>query len=118
MTLQENPKRGALRFTGTLLLLGTVLLLGGSLLRATKVEGEENSLPWITDIRKAKTQAAAQGKDLFINFTGSDWCVWCKRLEAEVFAEESFVRKATENFVFLFQKQLGHALAVRGVSVS
>ena len=29
----------------------------------------------------------AQGKDIFMLFTGSDWCIWCKRLDAATLAD-------------------------------
>lgn len=56
---------------------------------------------WIEDFDKAKEIAAKQDKDILMNFTGSDWCRWCKKLHAEVFGEEEFIEKASENFVLL-----------------
>ena len=41
---------------------------------------------WLTDFDQAKQQAAASGKYILINFTGSDWCGWGKRLDQEVFS--------------------------------
>jgi protein disulfide-isomerase len=35
------------------------------------------------------------------NFTGSDWCGWCKRLTASVFSKEEFKQWADENVVLL-----------------
>ena len=32
---------------------------------------------WTSDFEAAKAQAAKEGKDLLIDFTGSDWCGWC-----------------------------------------
>ena len=32
----------------------------------------------------AVAQAKEQGKDLLVDFTGSDWCAWCIRLDEEV----------------------------------
>ena len=29
---------------------------------------------WITDYEAAKKQAAKEGKDILMDFTGSDWC--------------------------------------------
>ena len=34
-------------------------------------------------------------------FTGSDWCGWCKRLQAEVFFKPEFVAWAKANVVLL-----------------
>ena len=65
-------------------------------------EEAKADLPWVKDVAAAKKQAADEGKDLFINFTGSDWCGWCHKLDDEVFTHASFVDAATKEFVFLF----------------
>lgn len=56
---------------------------------------------WVQDFAKAKEQAAKEGKDLLIDFTGSDWCIWCKRLDKEVFAEAAFADEAPKSFVLV-----------------
>ncbi len=33
---------------------------------------------WIEDFEKAKALAVDSGKDLFVDFTGSDWCGWLR----------------------------------------
>jgi protein disulfide-isomerase len=55
---------------------------------------------WLENYDVAKAKAQAQGKDLLINFTGSDWCVWCVRLEKGVFSKEFFKKNAHKDFVF------------------
>lgn len=62
----------------------------------------EVAVPWVKNWGEAQAQAAKEHKDLLINFTGSDWCGWCKRLESEVFAQAAFLEKATKEFVFVF----------------
>jgi len=56
---------------------------------------------WIEDYDVAKAKAQAQGKDLLIDFTGSDWCIWCIRLEQGIFSKEFFKKQAPADFVFL-----------------
>jgi len=56
---------------------------------------------WTENAKEAMAAAAAGGKDLLIDFTGSDWCGWCKRLEAEVFSQEPFTTEAPKSFVLL-----------------
>jgi len=53
------------------------------------------------DFEAAKAQAKASGRYILADFSGSDWCGWCKRLDAEVFAKPEFVSAATNNFVLL-----------------
>ena len=56
---------------------------------------------WTMNFEAAKAKAVAQKKHLLINFSGSDWCGWCIRLEAEVFGKEDFRRAAGKQFVLV-----------------
>ena len=62
-----------------------------------------NSLPegWTIDFEAAKAQAAKEGKLLLVDFTGSDWCVWCKKLDEEVFSKKEFTEAAQKDFVLV-----------------
>lgn len=56
---------------------------------------------WIADFDKAVEVAKAQKKHMLVDFTGSDWCGWCKKLHAEVFAQPEFVAAAPKDFVLV-----------------
>jgi len=56
---------------------------------------------WTEDYAAALAQAKQDGKYILMDFTGSDWCGWCKRLKAEVFSKPSFLDFAKENLVCL-----------------
>ena len=56
---------------------------------------------WTEDFDKAKETAAKDGKDLLIDFTGSDWCGWCIKLQKEVFTKDGFKSTAPKNFVLV-----------------
>jgi len=56
---------------------------------------------WITDYELALSAAKETNKPILINFTGSDWCIWCKRLQKEVFAENEFIEYAKSNLILL-----------------
>ncbi|MFD2257312.1 thioredoxin family protein [Luteolibacter algae] len=56
---------------------------------------------WLHDFEAAKAQAKAENKPIFINFTGSDWCGWCIKLEKEVFSKKEFQEYAKENLVLM-----------------
>lgn len=62
----------------------------------------EAAIPWVKNWDAAKAQAKKEGKDLLIDFTGSDWCGWCIKLEEEVFHHTEFLAEATKQFVFVF----------------
>jgi thiol-disulfide isomerase/thioredoxin len=56
---------------------------------------------WHADFDVAAAEATKSGKDLLVDFTGSDWCIWCKRLDKEVFALEAFQKGVENDFVLV-----------------
>ena len=57
---------------------------------------------WTDDFDAAKAQAAKEGKLMLVDFSGSDWCGWCKKLEREVFAQPEFLPAVEKDFVLVF----------------
>ncbi len=76
--------------------LAVVAALGG-LSSSVLASGEG----WMTDWEAAKKKAAEEKKDLLVDFTGSDWCGWCIKLDKEVFSEAKFKDEASKQFVFV-----------------
>jgi len=56
---------------------------------------------WLDDLAKAKAQASSEGKRILLDFTGSDWCGWCKKLDAEVFSQQEFKDYAAKKLVLV-----------------
>jgi thioredoxin-related protein len=56
---------------------------------------------WTQDFAAAKARAKAEKKDLLVDFTGSDWCGWCIKLDEEVFSKEAFQSEAPKHFVLV-----------------
>jgi thioredoxin-related protein len=56
---------------------------------------------WMTDFEKAKAKAKADNKYLLIDFSGSDWCGWCIKLDKEVFSTKAFQAYAKDNLVLM-----------------
>lgn len=54
---------------------------------------------WREDFAAAKAEAQDAGVPLVVFFTGSDWCIWCQKLEAELFAANAFRAAAGKHFV-------------------
>jgi len=75
------------------LLISLCLLLAASSTRA--------QLTWLTSLPEAQKKAQAEDKAILINFTGSDWCIWCIKLRKEVFDEPAFAEFAKENLILL-----------------
>jgi protein disulfide-isomerase len=58
-------------------------------------------LSWMTDFLEAKRKARDEKKMLLLDFTGSDWCGWCIRLNKEVFHTKEFADYAKDNLVLV-----------------
>ena len=56
---------------------------------------------WLTDFEAAKKQAKEENKPILINFTGTDWCGRCIRIEKEGFSKDEFKAYAKENLVLM-----------------
>ncbi len=56
---------------------------------------------WYADFDEAAAVARAEGKDLLVDFTGSDWCGWCIRLHDEVFQYDTFLEPVRENYILV-----------------
>ncbi|HEV7868323.1 MAG TPA: thioredoxin family protein [Chthoniobacteraceae bacterium] len=56
---------------------------------------------WDDDYEKAVAKAKAEKKMVVLDFTGSDWCGWCIKLDKEVFSKKEFKDYAKENLVLV-----------------
>jgi len=56
---------------------------------------------WLEDVFKAKQYAKSDNKLLLMDFTGSDWCSWCIKLDKEVFSTKEFKDYAGKNLILL-----------------
>ncbi len=75
------------------LVLLAIMGLGGS-------ADAEDGL-WMTNYEQARKKAAQTGKGLLMDFSGSDWCTWCIKLDEEVFSHDVFKETATKDFVLV-----------------
>lgn len=80
-----------------LLLIGTSALSAQSATSAYEPENEG----WLVHLDKAFEEHEKTGKPIMANFTGSDWCGWCKQLTRTVFSKEEFKTWAADNVVLL-----------------
>lgn len=56
---------------------------------------------WTMDIEAAYKLAKEKKLPILINFTGSDWCYWCKIMEKNVFEKEAWKKYAKDNVVMV-----------------
>ena len=54
---------------------------------------------WTEDFDEALKQAKESGKYVLVDFSGSDWCGWCVKLDKEVFSRKEFKDFAKDNLV-------------------
>lgn len=73
----------------------------GSLAEASSTVAPVVEGRWFADYDEAVKVAKEEGKDLLVDFTGSDWCGWCIKLHDEVFDHEAWYNEASKKFVFV-----------------
>lgn len=62
---------------------------------------DKPSLAWSDNFAAASAQARSESKLVLLNFTGTDWCVWCHRLRDEVFLTPAFAAYAARDVVLV-----------------
>ncbi len=82
-------------------------LLAGSIIASTAQAAEEVQTEgakvgkWTMDYDAATKLAGEKKLPLMLNFTGSDWCGWCKLMDKSVFAQEAWTKYAAKNAVLV-----------------
>jgi len=56
---------------------------------------------WTMDFDAASKLAGEKKLPMMLNFTGSDWCGWCKLMDKGVFAKEEWQKFAAENVLLV-----------------
>jgi thioredoxin-related protein len=65
-------------------------------------------LNWMTDLSKAQALAKQENKLVLMDFTGSDWCPWCIKLDKETLTQPAFIDYAAKNLVLVKVDFLRH----------
>ena len=68
----------------------------GGFVNGIRVDGAKPG-EWTHDWDAAVAAAKKDGKPVFVNFTGSDWCGWCKLLKNKVFTKPEWCAWAGRN---------------------
>lgn len=58
-------------------------------------------LPWSSDSDQAFEAARAQSLPIYMYFTGSSWCIWCKRMEKDLHNKDEFRQQLVGKVIFL-----------------
>lgn len=59
----------------------------------------EAPAPFTQDVDAALAYAKESGLPVLLDFSGSDWCGWCKRMQTEVFVKETWKTWAATSLV-------------------
>lgn len=89
------------RFVGGLAVALLALLPFISSVHAKVVTEGAKLGEWTMDYDAAVALAKKEDKPILINFTGSDWCGWCKLMDKNVFAGKEFIDYAAKNVVLV-----------------
>lgn len=78
---------------------GILAAAGCAALLVAGLTAHAESAKWLTDFEQAKKQARETERPILVNFSGSDWCGWCIRLDKEVLSQAEFKTYAKDNLV-------------------
>jgi thiol:disulfide interchange protein len=86
------------------LLTASFLFSGALSAEQTKKTSFDQStplLPWGTDYDQGMNLAKTTSLPVYLFFTGSTWCIWCKKMEADFHNQDAFRQKTVGKFVFI-----------------
>jgi thioredoxin-related protein len=69
---------------------------------------------WLNNLNKAEQIAKTEHKLILLNFSGSDWCIPCMKLRADIFYSDVFTQYANNNLVLVnadFPRKNKHQLS-------
>jgi thioredoxin-related protein len=57
--------------------------------------------PWLNNLDQAEKIATTEHKLILLNFSGSDWCIPCMKLRADIFNSDAFTDYAKDNLILV-----------------
>ena len=80
--------------------LGLSAIAATAMISTTAFAGGEH---WTDNFSEAQAAAAEGDKDLLLDFTGSDWCGWCKLMDKNVFSQKKWKEYVKDKFVVWYK---------------
>lgn len=56
---------------------------------------------WEASFDVAKAKAEQEGKNIVLNFSGSDWCIPCMKLEKDIWESSEFIVYSSSHYILL-----------------
>jgi protein disulfide-isomerase len=75
-----------------------ILILSALILTAVSTAVAQTRT-WSQDFDKALATAKKTNRVVLVDFSGTDWCPWCIKLDKEVFSQKTFRNYAKKNLV-------------------
>ncbi len=83
------------------LMLALVVSLAPAAIAAETLTTGVKPGQWTQDLDAARKYAKEKDLPLMLMFTGSDWCYWCKLMDANVFSADDFYKYADDHLVLV-----------------
>ena len=62
---------------------------------------EAAEISWQQNFDQALAMAKKEHRPLFLYFTGSDWCIWCKKMDREILESPTFQQALAKKLIFV-----------------
>jgi thioredoxin-related protein len=72
-----------------------------AILLAISVFFMDSEPAWLNNFEQAKQESSKTGKYVLVNFSGSDWCIPCIKMEKQVFETDTFSHYAAKNLLLV-----------------
>ena len=88
-----------------------------------KLDDDSRTSFWLTDFDLARARAAGEKKPLLVLFTGSDWCGYCIKMDADLLSKGKFQEFAKQDLIAVYldfpqKKQLSAEVRAANAEVS
>ena len=84
--MNQTKVFGRVRMIRIALLAATIVASGASIGMANEPKGND----WSNNLENAIKDSKKSGRPIMLVFTGSDWCLWCQKLDRDIFAKPEF----------------------------
>ncbi|HKJ06083.1 MAG TPA: thioredoxin family protein [Flavobacteriaceae bacterium] len=82
-----------------LLFITTLFLFNTNVFSQPSSSNKVDKAIWVSDYDEALALSKKENKPLLIYFTGSDWCIYCKRLKKDFLNSEEFKNRVDDDII-------------------
>lgn len=100
-TRSESGRPFKIQLTSLLTMASVFCVILSGAVAPVQAWQDEHGESWKTDAEAAVEQASEEKRDMFLLFTGSDWCPPCIKLEQQILGESDFLDQAKKDFVLV-----------------